>query len=141
MVVRTENCFMFQDCLGGFTLVDFRQQPPPGTDGRLERSEDSVSPLLTELAFLVNSIISALKRFAAKAKLLRVLVLSSKNIFTTTLPRKGGAFLTERVLICSKPLAVSRIYVISSELSSLKPSKCLRCHLNCLLFLFSAIIS
>jgi len=69
----------------------------------------SVSPLLTELVFFVNSMISALNLFAARAKLFRVRVLSSKNRFTTTFPRRGGAFLTERVLTCSKPTAVSRI--------------------------------
>jgi hypothetical protein len=69
----------------------------------------SVSPLLTELVFFVNSMISALNRFAARAKLFRVRVLSSKKRLTTTLPRKGGAFLTDRVLTCSNPFAVSRI--------------------------------
>ena len=70
----------------------------------------SVSPLLTELAFWVNSMTSALSRLAAREKLFRVRVLSSKNRLTTTLPRSGGAFLIERVLICSKPLAVSRMW-------------------------------
>ena len=70
---------------------------------RLRAVSSRVSPLLTELAFCVNSMTSALSRLAARVKLLRVRVLSSKNRLTTTLPRSGGAFLTERVLISSKP--------------------------------------
>lgn len=57
-------------------------------------------------AFAVNSIISALSRLTARAKLVRVRVLSSKNKFTTTLPRNAGAFLIDRLEISLKPWAV-----------------------------------
>ena len=45
----------------------------------------------------MKSTTSALSRWAASPKLIRVRVLSSKKAFTTTRPRRAGTFFTLRV--------------------------------------------
>ena len=51
-----------------------------------------LSPLLTLLDETAKFIVSALSRFAAVSKLVRVRVESSKNRLTTFLPRSAGTF-------------------------------------------------
>jgi hypothetical protein len=68
----------------------------------------SVSPLLTLLPFSEKSTMSALRRWAASSKLVRVRVLSSQNALTTTLPRRAGTFFTLRVETSLNESAVSR---------------------------------
>ena len=63
----------------------------------LRAVSSSVSPLLVEDIFSTKSTVSADSRCAANSKLMRVRVLSSKNISTTTRPRSAGTFLTLRV--------------------------------------------
>ena len=86
----------------------------------------SVSPLLTLLPRSEKSITSAERREAARAKLVRVRVLSSKKAFTTTLPRRAGTFLTLRVETSLKLKAVSRTSRSSSGVSSSNERRCLR---------------
>ena len=90
----------------------------------------SVSPLLTLLPLLVKAITSALSRWAASSKLVRVRVLSSKNALTTTRPRRAGTFLTLRVETSLNESAVSRMNWISSTDSSSTDSRCLRVQRN-----------
>ncbi len=63
---------------------------------------------------------SAERRFSASSKELRVRVEGSRKRFTMVRPRSAGTFLIVRALtIGSKDLAVSRICVMSSAVSSL----------------------
>ena len=58
-----------------------------------------LSPLFTLLDETAKFITSALSRRAAVSKLVRVRVESSKNRFTTVLPRRAGTFGMGRWLI------------------------------------------
>ena len=91
---------------------------------RLRTVSTSVSPLVTldvEVAMLK---VSALRRFSAISKDVRVLVLGSKNKFTTVRPRSVGTFLIERPPISFIASAVSRMSVISSASRPAMPSRC-----------------
>ena len=62
---------------------------------------------------------SALKRWAAISKVVRVRVLFSKNKLNTLLPRSKGTFFTSRSLTETNWLAVSKMWV---RMSRDKPS-------------------
>ena len=85
---------------------------------RLRAVSTKVSPLsmLDVLPAIFN--VSALSRFSAISKDVRVRVLASKNKFTTVLPRSVGTFLMRRVPISFMASAVSKINKISSALRS-----------------------
>src|SRR5580658_6579886 len=85
-----------------------------------------VSPLLTLEPFSEKSTTSALRREAARVKLVRVRVLSSKNALTTTRPRSAGTFFTLRVETSLNEPAVSRTKRISSADNSSKDRRCFR---------------
>ena len=69
--------------------------------------------------------VSALSRFSATSKDVRVRVLGSKNRFTTVRPRRVGTFLIGRSAISFIASAVSRTSTISSGVMSAMPSRCL----------------
>jgi hypothetical protein len=88
----------------------------------------SVSPLLTLLPFSEKSITSADSREAAREKLVRVRVLSSKKVLTTTRPRSAGYFLTLRIETSLNIPAVSSTMRISSAVNSSSVSRCFFVH-------------
>ena len=71
----------------------------------------SVSPLLVADVFMFMFNTSADNLFAASSNVVRVLVLSSKNILTIVLPRNMGSFLTLCSLTFAKLSAVSMMFV------------------------------
>src|SRR5439155_17130327 len=81
------------------------------------------TPLLVDAAKLITS---ALSRVAASSQEVRVRVLTSKNRFTTVLPRRVGTFLMSRPVTSLKDSAVSRTRLISSTVRSWMPSRSLR---------------
>ena len=87
-----------------------------------------VSPFTMLLDEGEKVITSALRRFAANSKEVRVRVLGSRNRLTTVLPLSAGTFLISRPLTSLKESAVSRISLISSadKDSILTRSFCLR---------------
>src|SRR5688500_14278142 len=85
-----------------------------------------VSPLFVLLVFSKKSMMSAERRWAAREKLMRVRVESSKKRLTMTRPRRAGTFLTLRVETSLKESAVSRIRRSSSAERSSSARRCLR---------------
>jgi hypothetical protein len=83
----------------------------------------SVSPLSTLEKVTAMFSVSALSRFSAISKEVRVRVLASKKRLTTVLPRSAGTFLTCREEISFIPTAVSRMSEISSADSSAIPTR------------------
>ncbi len=73
-----------------------------------------VSPLETLLPVLLNSTVSAPRRFAAREKLFRVRVLFSKNIFAHVLPVSNDNLLRQPAVACFIQLAISSITFSSS---------------------------
>ena len=94
----------------------------------LRAVSSKVSPFTTLLEDGEKLITSALSRLAASSKDVRVLVLGSKNRFTTVFPRRAGTFLISRPVTSLNESAVSRINAISSGDSDarLTRSFCLR---------------
>src|SRR5438093_6859012 len=94
----------------------------------LRAVSSKVSPFTTLLEDGEKLITSALSRLAASSKDVRVLVLGSKNRFTTVFPRRAGTFLISYAVSCLKKTTVSRISLISSGDSDarLTRSFCLR---------------
>src|SRR5690606_17137883 len=84
----------------------------------------------TLLPFSEKSITSALSRWAASSKLVRVRVLFSQNALTTTRPRSAGTFLMLRVETSLNVSAVSRMTRISSADSSSSPNRWRRVQSN-----------
>src|SRR5262245_54406305 len=80
----------------------------------LRAVSSSVSPFTTLLEDGEKLMTSALRRFAASSNDVLVLVLGSKNRFTTVRPRSAGTFLISRPVTSLKESAVSRISLISS---------------------------
>src|SRR5258706_16237043 len=68
-----------------------------------------VSPLLVLLVFSEKSMMSAERRWAARAKEMRVRVESSEKRVTMTWPRRAGTFLTVRVEAFLKESEVLRV--------------------------------
>src|SRR3954470_4615568 len=86
----------------------------------------SVSPFFSEEASAVKLMMSAVRRWAASSKLMRVRVEGSMKRFTTVLPRSAGTFLMARAPTALKARAVSSTVLISSAVSDSMSSKCLR---------------
>src|SRR4029078_4109934 len=80
----------------------------------LRAVSSSVSPLTTLLEEGEKLITSALNRLAASSNDVRVLVLGSKNRFTTVRPRSAGTFLISRPVTSLNESAVCKISRISS---------------------------
>src|ERR1700704_2310409 len=80
----------------------------------LRAVSSKVSPLTTLLDDGEKLITSALSRFAANSNEVRVLVLGSKNRFTTVRPRSAGTFLMSRPVTSLNESAVCKISRISS---------------------------
>src|SRR5215475_4297161 len=95
----------------------------------LRAVSSSVSPLTTLLEEGEKLMTSALKRFAASSNDVLVLVLGSKNRFTTVRPRSAGTFLISRPVTSLKESAVSRISLISSADKGAKLRRSLRLRL------------
>src|SRR5918993_4741778 len=77
-----------------------------------------VSPFTTLDVPMATFRVSALSRFSAISKDVRVRVLGSKNRLTTVRPRRVGTFLMARLPTSFMASAVSRINTISSGLRS-----------------------
>ncbi len=95
---------------------------------RLSAVSFSVSPLVSDELVAEIFTTSALRRWAASSKLMRVRVLGSTKKFTIVLPRRAGTFLISRVPTFLKAAAVSRMVLISAAVSSWIPSRSLRSH-------------
>src|SRR6188472_2324955 len=93
---------------------------------RLRAVSLSVSPLVRLDVVAAILITSALSRNAASSKEVRVRVLGSTKKLTSVLPRNAGTFLISRVPTCLNASVVSRTKLISSAVSSRRPSKSLR---------------
>src|SRR4026209_3018250 len=93
---------------------------------RLRAVSLSVSPLVRLDVVAAMLITSALSRNAASSKDVRVRVLGSTKKLTRVLPRNAGTFLISRVPTCLNASVVSRTKLISSAVSSRRPSKSLR---------------
>ena len=78
-------------------------------DSMLWTVSSSVSPLEMELPEEVKLIRSALSRFSASSKEMRVRVLFSKKRLTMVVPRSEGTFFTGRSSSSRNDFAVSRI--------------------------------
>src|SRR3954470_35536 len=86
----------------------------------------SVSPFFSEEASAVKLMTSAVRRWAASSKLMRVRVEGSMNRLTTVLPRSAGTFLMARAPTALKARAVSSTVMISSAVSDSMSRRCLR---------------
>src|SRR5262245_45681458 len=80
----------------------------------LRAVSSKVSPLTTLLDDGEKLMTSALSRFAANSNDVRVLVLGSKNRFTTVRPRSAGTFLMSRPVTSLNESAASNINRSSS---------------------------
>src|SRR4029077_6760497 len=89
----------------------------------------NVSPFTMLLDDGEKLMTSALSRFAANSNEVRVLVLGSKNRFTTVRPRSAGTFLMSRPVTSLKESAVSKINRISSTDRGAKLKRSLRLRL------------
>ena len=76
---------------------------------RFRAVSTSVSPLETEEPAVATLTVSALSRFSANSKEIRVRVEASKNRLTIVLPRSAGTFLIGRSLTSLNGSAVSRM--------------------------------
>src|SRR5262250_2139894 len=95
----------------------------------LRAVSSNVSPLTTLLDDGEKLITSALNRFAASSNEVRVLVLGSKNRFTTVRPRSAGTFLISLPVTSLNESAVSKINRISSTDNGARLKRSLRLRL------------
>ena len=93
---------------------------------RLRAVSLRVSPFLSEEASAEKLMTSAVRRWAASSKLMRVRVEGSTKRLTTVLPRRAGTFLMARSPTALKARAVSSTVRISSALSDWMSSRCFR---------------
>ena len=94
---------------------------------RLRAVSLRVSPFLSEEASAEKLMTSAVRRWAASSKLMRVRVEGSMKRLTTVLPRRAGTFLMARSPTALKARAVSRTVTISAALRDSMSRRCLRC--------------
>ena len=85
----------------------------------------SVSPFLTEELAAEKLTVSALNRFSASSKLMRVRVEFSKKRLATVVSRRLGTFLMGRLMTSLNSRAVSRISSTSPGVRYLMPRTCL----------------
>src|SRR5688500_242479 len=93
---------------------------------RLQAVSLRVSPFFNEDASALKLMMSAVNRWAASSKLMRVRVDGSTKRLITVLPRNAGTFLMARSPTALKARAVSSTVVISSALNDSMSSRCLR---------------
>ena len=91
---------------------------------RLRAVSMRLSPLERLLPEAEKLTASALRRFSAISKEMRVLVLASKKKLMMVLPRRMGTFLISRVEISFMFAAVSRTSPISGAVSPSIPRRC-----------------
>ena len=84
----------------------------------------SVSPFLTEELLAEKLTTSALRRFSASSKLIRVRVLFSKNKLATVTSFRLGTFFTGRLITCLNSSAISKMVRMSASVMYLMPSRC-----------------
>src|SRR5690554_7030874 len=101
-----------------------------------------VSPLLTEEAAAEKFTTSAESRFSAKSKESFVRVEFSKNKLAMVISLSEGTFFIGRLITSLKLSAVSKIKLISANVSCLIPSKCLldNSPITLLLFLLKLLV-